>query len=79
MSQNIDFSLIGDCFAAIPTGRTVQFWCHSLDGGSTDSRFVTLTFKDEATAAAIASLTSMETPSYAREYTYSNHNSDDVF
>lgn len=63
--QIIDMSKYGDCIGAMQFGTSVQFWCKSLDGGVTDSRQVTLTFKNEATAAAIASLTVMETPTYA--------------
>ena len=40
---------VGKVFAAIPYGQTLEFWCHSLDGDSTDSRIITLDFGDEIT------------------------------
>lgn len=45
---------VGKVFAAIPYGETLEFWCHSLDGDSTDSRIITLDFADEITVTWVS-------------------------
>lgn len=65
----MDMSKVGKCFAAQVFGTRVEFWCKALDGGVTDSKIFTVEMKDEATAAAIASLINMPTPAYATNWT----------
>jgi uncharacterized protein (DUF1330 family) len=54
MNQVIDFSKVGTCVGTMRYGTLVQFWCNSLDGGSTDSRIITIEFPNEETATDVA-------------------------
>jgi hypothetical protein len=52
---SLDDSLLrGACVGTTRFGTTVEFWCESLDGDSTDVRIVKVRFPSEEVAAAVA-------------------------
>jgi hypothetical protein len=50
----INLDLYGECVGTMIYGNLVEFWCRSLDGDSTDTRIIPVTFPTEEIAQAVA-------------------------
>lgn len=50
----MDTSKFGKLIGSMHYGKTVEFWFESLDGDSTDSRQISVSFPSEEIAAQIA-------------------------